>query len=55
MDFSRLYNLRPGYGYYNKNEVTEGVALPDTTAIWRVDLTNGEVTPILKYTDFAKF
>ena len=55
LDFSRLYNLRPGYGYYNKKEVTEGVALPDTTAIWRVDLTNGEVTPILKYTDFANF
>ena len=55
LDFSRLYNLRPGYGYYNEKEVTEGVNLPDTTAIWRVDLTNGEVSPVLKYTDFAKF
>lgn len=55
LDFSRLYNLRPGYGYYNEKEKTEGVALPNTTAIWRVDLTNGDVTPILKYTDFANF
>lgn len=55
LDFSRLYNLRPGYGYYNLKEKTEGVALPDTTAIWRVDLESGNVIPVLKYTDFANF
>ena len=55
LDFSRLYNLRPGYGYYNEKEATEGIALPDTTAVWRVDLISGEVTPVLKYTDFAGF
>lgn len=55
LDFSRLYNLRPGYGYYNKKEKTEGIALPDTTAIWKVDLVTGEVTSLMKYTDFAKF
>lgn len=55
LDFSRLYNLRPGYGYYNKKEVTEGVGLPDTTAIWKVDLGSGEIKSILKYTDFARF
>ena len=55
LDFSRLYNLRPGYGYYNVPESTEGISLPDTTAVWRVDLLNGECTEILKYTDFASF
>lgn len=55
LDFSRLYNLRPGYGYYNEKEKTEGVALPNTTAICRVDLVSGDVTPVLKYTDFANF
>ena len=55
LDFSRLYNLRPGYGYYNVPETTKGVALPDTTAIWKVDLQTGEVMPLLKYTDFASF
>lgn len=55
LDFSRLYNLRPGYGYYNVPERTKGVALPDTTAIWKVDLETGEVTDLLKYTDFANF
>lgn len=55
LDFSRLYNLRPGYGYYNVPEKTKGIALPDTTAIWKVDLETGRVTDLLKYTDFANF
>lgn len=55
LDFSRLYELRPGYGYYNVPEKTKGIALPDTTAIWRVDLESGEVSSVLKYTDFANF
>lgn len=55
LDFSRLYNLRPGYGYYNAPEKTKGIALPDETAIWRVDLETGEVSDLLKYTDFANF
>lgn len=55
LDFSRLYNLCPGYGYYNVPEVTKGIALPDTTAVWKVDLEKGEVMDLLKYTDFANF
>lgn len=55
LDFSRLYNLRPGYGYYNVSEETKGIALPETTAVWTIDLENNEVNPLLKYTDFASF
>lgn len=55
LDFSRLYNLRPGYGYYNLTETTKGVALPDTTAVWKINLDSGDITPLLKYTDFAAF
>ena len=55
LDFSRLYNLRPGYGYYNVPEKTKGTALPDETAIWSIDLESGVVSPLLKYTDFASF
>lgn len=55
LDFSRLYNLRPGYGYYNLPESTAGVALPQTDCIWYVDLETGESRPLLKYTDFAAF
>lgn len=55
LDFSRLYNLRPGYGYYNVKETTEGVALPDATAVWKIDLERGAVNPLLTYKDFATF
>lgn len=55
LDFSRLYNLRPGYGYYNKEETTKDIALPNTTAVWHVDLTSGQVKSLLSYNDFARF
>ena len=55
LDFSRLYNLRPGYGYYNVPEKTKDVALPDATAVWKIDLESGEVTDLLTYKYFATF
>ena len=55
LDFSRLYNLRPGYGYYNVQEKTKGVALPDAAAVRKIDLKTGEVTELLSYKDFASF
>lgn len=55
LDFSRLYNLRPGYGYRNLPETTEGDSLPDAPAVWRINLETGETTPILSYADFASF
>lgn len=55
LDFTRLYSLRPGYGYYNLPEKTKNVPLPDETCIWKINLENGEISELLKYTDFAKF
>ena len=55
LDFSRLYNLRPGYGYYNVPEKNAGVALPNDTAVWKIDLNRGIVEPLLSYNDFASF
>lgn len=55
LDFSRLHSLRLGYGYAELPEVTKGVALLDTIAIWKMDIETGEVTELLKYTDFANF
>lgn len=55
LDFSRLYNLRPGYGYYNAPEKTKGIALPDATAVWKINLETGDVQPLLTYKDFATF
>ena len=53
LDFSRLHSLRLGYGYAALPETTKGVALPDTTAVWKMDIETGEITELLKYTDFA--
>lgn len=55
LDFSRLHSLRLGYGYAELPEKTKGIALPDETCIWKMDVEMGEFIPLLKYTDFAKF
>lgn len=55
LDFSRLYNLRPGYGYYNVPEKTKNMALPDATAVWKINLESGTTEPLLSYKDFASF
>lgn len=55
LDFSRLHSLRLGYGYAELPEKTKGVALPDATAVWKLDIETGEVLGLLKYTDFANF
>ena len=55
LDFSRLHRLRPGYGYSNLPDATAGQLCPDAPCIWRMELSDGRVTPLLKYTDFASF
>ena len=55
LDFSRLHSLRLGYGYAELPESTKGVALPDTTAVWKMDIETGEIVELLKYTDFVNF
>ena len=55
LDFSRLHSLRLGYGYAALPEKTKGIALPEETCIWKMDIETGEVAELLKYTDFAKF
>ena len=55
LDFSRLHSLRLGYGYAALPESTKDVALPDTTAVWKIDIETEEVTELLNYTDFANF
>lgn len=55
LDFSRLHNLRKGYGYAVLPEKTKGQAIPDNTAIWKIDLDTGVINPLLKYKDFVDF
>lgn len=55
LDFSRLHNLRLGYGYAALPESTKDIALPESAAVWKMDINTGEVIELLKYTDFANF
>ena len=55
LDFSRLHRMRPGYGYSNLPDASKGQLCPDAPCIWRMELADGRVTPLLKYTDFAAF
>ena len=55
LDFSRLYRLRPGYGYYNLPEETRNEKIPDKTCIWKINLFTGQIESVLKYTDFYNF
>ncbi len=54
LDFSRLHRLRPGYGYKNLPEKTAAELCPDVPCIYKLELSTGEVTPVMKYTDLAK-
>ena len=36
-------------------EITQGIPLPNTAAIWKMDIETGIVTELLKYTDLANF
>lgn len=55
LDFSRLHRLRPGYGYSNLPEETRDQKIPDSTAIWKLDIASNSVTPVLSYTAFSTF
>jgi hypothetical protein len=55
LDFSRLHNLRKGYGYAAIPEKSAGEAIPNCTAIWKISLKTGDITPLFNYADFANF
>lgn len=55
LDFSRLHRMRPGYGYSNLPEKTKEALCPDDVCIWKMDLINGKVSPLFKYTEMASF
>lgn len=55
LDFSRLHRLRPGYGYANLTDLTKNEKIPDVDCVWKIDLNNGEILPVIKYTELAAF
>lgn len=55
LDFSRLHSLRPGYGYSNTEDITRKEKIPNSTAIWKIDLLNNKSKSLLSYRDFYNF
>lgn len=55
LDFSRLHRLRPGYGYSNLPDETVTEKIPARPAIYRIDLENRDICPILSYKDLSEF
>ena len=55
LDFSRLHRLRPGYGYSNLPEETKDLKIPESTAIWKLDIKTNTITSVLPYTAFSSF
>jgi len=54
LDFARLHRMRPGYGYSNitENQIDK---LPNVPCIYRVDLIDNKLQPILTYKDLFNF
>lgn len=55
LDFSRLHRLRPGYGYFNLPDQYANHKLPDDYCIWKVDLEENIMIPLVKYIDLNTF
>lgn len=54
LDFSRLDNLRPGYGYDGLADPHIDQRTPEETGIWRVDLETGQDELIVSVADAAR-
>ncbi len=53
VDFRRIDNLRPGYGYDGLADPNVAIRAPEDSGIWRVDLETGEETLIMSLADVA--
>ena len=53
LDFSRLYRLRPGYGYTTLPDLTVGESVPQNSGIWRVDMNTGQEVLLFSIKDMA--
>lgn len=54
VDFRRIDNLRPGYGYDGLADPNVAVRAPKDSGIWRVDLKTGEDKLIMSLADVAE-
>lgn len=54
LDFGRLQDLRPGYGYKAVPDPYKHMTAPEKTGIYRIDLRTGESKFIIPYSTCAK-
>ena len=54
VDFRRIDNLRPGYGYDGLADPNVAVRAPEDSGIWYVDLESGESRLIMSLADVAR-
>ncbi len=52
-EFSRIQNLRPGYGYAGVADPNENVKAPKDTGIYKINLKTGEDQLLFTYADLA--
>jgi hypothetical protein len=55
LDFARLHRLRPGYGYDKIVDKTRSEQCPDAPCLYRLDLDNNSVQPLLTYSQLKGF
>ena len=55
INFSRLYKYRPGYGYYNFEDETQGQKAPKNDGIYLLDFNSKKVSLILNLDYISKF
>lgn len=54
-DFSRIQNMRPGYGYAGKADPYEAVKAPSEIGIYKMELSTGNTELLLSIAEIAKF
>ena len=54
IDFSRLNDMRPGYGYAGLDDLNAFNSAPGQSGIWRLDLESGSRELIVSLADIAK-
>lgn len=52
-EFSRIQNLRPGYGYAGVTDPQENVKVPKDIGLYRVDLATGRASQLFSLADIA--
>jgi len=53
-DFSRLNDMRPGYGYAGLTDHNRQALAPDDAGIWRLDVRTGERQLVFSFADAAR-